>query len=468
MKATILEIKFSRLLLPVLLALLPAAARADSPLPVDDKQVHMGVASCANSVCHGSVIPHIGSDIAHTEYTVWTRKDPHAQTYRDLFRDDFLAITRKLGYREPHREPRCLACHGSNVPEQYRGAKFSLEDGIGCETCHGGAEKYLATHTDKAATRAKNIANGLYPTDDIVQRARLCLSCHYGTGEHFVSHEIMGAGHPRISFEFDTFTALLEPHVIYDADYRARKPVYSHVKMWALGQAVASKSMLDMLDDKHLRAAGLFPELSLFDCHSCHHPMSQQTWQKDESTGLGPGAVTLNDSSLLMLRLVLLEVEPKLGAALSTKLRELHVASNSSPWLTKKRAGELRQIVKSAIARIDRHEFSAKQTVALTRRLLDSGIAGEYQNYIAAEQCVMAIGALVAAWNDARPFDAATARLVNESMQGLYDSVANDESFVPAQFEAALTRLRGGRRCGPRAATHSEGGTGSPRKPRGL
>jgi hypothetical protein len=232
--------------------------------------------------------------------------------------------------------------------------------------------------------------------------------------------------------------------VIYDNDYAVRKPVYSHVKMWALGQAVASQSMLTMLGDRHLQAAGLFPELSLFDCHSCHHPMSQQTWQKKESTGLGPGAVPLNDSSLLMLRLVLLEIEPALGKALSARLKELHTASNSSPWVTKKRAGELREIVETAIATVDRHEFSAAQTVALTRRLLGNGIAGEYRDYIAAEQCVMGIGALVAAWNDARPFDRATANLVNESMQGLYDSVANDESFVPAEFEAALIRLHDG------------------------
>ena len=66
---------------------LAAAAAAEPPLPVEDKLVHMGVASCANSVCHGAVIPHVDSDIGHNEYTVWSRQDPHSQTYRDLFRD---------------------------------------------------------------------------------------------------------------------------------------------------------------------------------------------------------------------------------------------------------------------------------------------------------------------------------------------------------------------------------------------
>ena len=435
----------ARLLLVGLLAgWLAAATAAEPPLPVDDERVHMGVASCANSVCHGAVIPHVDTDIGHNEYTIWSRRDPHSQTYRDLFRDDFVAITRKLGLGPPHREPRCLACHGSNVKAEFRGSKFSLEDGIGCETCHGGAENYLASHTAPGATRADNINNGLYPTDDIIVRARLCLACHYGNNDQFVTHEIMGAGHPRISFELDTFSELLNPHVIYDADYRARKPVYSHVKTWALGQAVAADSMLEMINDRHLQAAGLFPELSLFDCHSCHHPMSQQTWQRNQTTGLGPGAVPLNDSNLLMLRLVLQQVDPKLAAEIADKLRKLHAASSSSPWVTKKVAGEMRALVRSAIARIDRHEFSPRQTAALTSSLISTGIAGQYQDYIAAEQAVMGIGALVAAWNDMQPFDPRTTELVGGLMDTLFDSVANDESFAPAEFSAALAKLKSG------------------------
>ena len=440
----ITQIKRSLPLIAFGLLFCGSASSAASPLPSNDKQLHLGVASCANSVCHGAVIEHINSNIAHTEYTVWTRTDPHAGTYRDMFGEDYRAITRKLGLKEPHLEPTCLACHASNIPQQFQGPKFSMNDGIGCETCHGGAENYIATHTDKDATRAKNIANGLYPTDNIIERTGLCLSCHYGTSEQFVTHEIMGAGHPRISFELDTFTELLNPHVIFDEDYAARKPVYSHVKMWALGQAVAAQSMLSLLEDKHLLAAGLFPELSLFDCHSCHHPMSQQTWQEKESTGLGPGAVPLNDSSLLMLRMVLQVIDPALGEQLTKTVRALHTASNSSPWATKKRAGELRVIVKTAITVVDRHRFTPGQTVALTNALLSSGIAGEYRDYIAAEQCVMGISALIAAWNDIKPFDPATSNMIGQLLQGLYESVANDESFVPGEFEVALAQLKNG------------------------
>ena len=55
------------------------------------------------------------------------------------------------------------------------------------------------------ATHAGNVARGLYPTSDPVAQARLCLSCHFGNRDKFVTHRMMGAGHPRMSFELETF-----------------------------------------------------------------------------------------------------------------------------------------------------------------------------------------------------------------------------------------------------------------------
>ena len=64
----------------------------------------------------------------------------------------------------------------------------------------------------------------MYPTDQPVARAQLCLSCHFGTEQNkFVTHRIMGAGHPRMSFELDTFTAIQPAHYIADKDYAERK-----------------------------------------------------------------------------------------------------------------------------------------------------------------------------------------------------------------------------------------------------
>lgn len=88
-----------------------------------------------------------------------------------------------------------------------------------------------------AVSHADNVTAGLYPTDRVADRAELCLSCHLGNGDKFATHRIMAAGHPRQSFELDTFTELWrtagrQPHYRVDADYRQRKSSSSHSYTW--------------------------------------------------------------------------------------------------------------------------------------------------------------------------------------------------------------------------------------------
>ena len=85
----------------------------------------------------------------------------------------------------------------------------------------------------------ENLAAGLYPTEQPVARAEKCLSCHFGDDKKFVTHQIMGAGHPRMSFELDTFTAVEPAHFVIDKSYIERKGPVNDVRVWAVGQAVA-------------------------------------------------------------------------------------------------------------------------------------------------------------------------------------------------------------------------------------
>ena len=43
------------------------------------------------------------------------------------------------------------------------------------------------------------------PLEDPATRANVCLDCHFGSEAQgqFVTHSMMAAGHPRISFELD-------------------------------------------------------------------------------------------------------------------------------------------------------------------------------------------------------------------------------------------------------------------------
>ena len=112
------------------------------------------------------------------------------------------------------------------MPASNRGPRFHTTDGVGCESCHGPAAGWLASHYEVAGSHAANVANGMVALDQPQTRARVCLDCHYGSADEgqFVTHAMMAAGHPRISFELDLFSSFQQHHDV-DADYMQRKGV---------------------------------------------------------------------------------------------------------------------------------------------------------------------------------------------------------------------------------------------------
>ena len=216
----------------------PATAAASGPvvLPAQGANKHMGVSSCASSVCHGAVMPNKSYDVLLNEYVTWSHEDSHSKAFNVLRSLKSREMGAKLGIGDPSTAKECLDCHTDNVPPPQRGEKFSLADGVGCEACHGGSEYWLATHTSKRATYRENLGKGMYPTADLRPRVDLCLSCHYGSADKFATHRMMAAGHPRLSFEMDTFLALQPPHYRVDEDYKRRKPTYSSTQNWSYGR----------------------------------------------------------------------------------------------------------------------------------------------------------------------------------------------------------------------------------------
>lgn len=173
----------------------------------DDAKVrHEGVATCASSLCHGSTQPLKAFDSAlQNEYTTWSQFDPHSNAYKVLLNKRSQEIARRLGIGPAHEAPACLACHSDAVPAAKRGVKFQLDDGVGCESCHGGAEKWLATHYQSPRIpRSEHLANGLVALEKPEVLAGTCLGCHVGDQNRYANHRMMAAGHPRLVFELDT------------------------------------------------------------------------------------------------------------------------------------------------------------------------------------------------------------------------------------------------------------------------
>ena len=416
------------------------------PLPYQSRHETLGTVTCASSLCHGSVKLWKDSHVLQNEYLTWSRTDKHARAYNILLNERSQRIARNLGLKQPAHESKiCLDCHAHVVPEDRRGERFKLTDGVTCESCHGPAEKWVKTHVapgDSAtAQHAANIDDGMYPTSDAAARARLCMSCHYGNQDKLVTHRIMGAGHPRMSFELDTFTEIAPKHFVVDRDYGERKKVWDGAKTWAIGQALAVSETMNILADPKRGRDGVFPELVLFDCHACHHPMSENRWKPKTAFGpsISPGLVRLNDSNMLMLRAITRAIDPQLGDRVAAQTQKLHraIAGDGDAFVE---AASLKKLAQETVPVISGTTFSNQMMAAVLSRLIEDGIQGTYSDYAAAEQATLAIGSVGAYL--AKQGAMGSPQKFNAGLKKLTLSLAKDEAYKPREFEVLLRELR--------------------------
>ena len=429
-----------RILFGALVAM-PGLDAAAQVLPYQSKAQSLGVVNCANSLCHGSVSPWKDSNVLQNEYVTWSRVDKHAtRAYQVLSNDRSRRIATNLGLKEPATKAAiCLACHAFDPPPERRGERFKVADGVSCEACHGPAENWIQRHVAPDATHADNVAHGLYPLNEPVAQAKLCLSCHFGNRDKFVTHRMMGAGHPRMSFELDTFSATQPAHYVIDADWRERKGDWDSVRIWAIGQALAASELLDVLLDPRRSRDGLFPELVVFDCYACHHPMSDLRWTP--RTGTSPGHIRLNDSNLLMLRAIVRQtLPPEEAERFAQRMDELKRAVAGDGGDSLEAAKALRTALDDVVRRLAVRHFRIEDLRAMLARLVDDGLEGRYHDYPAAEQATMAIASLLDYL--ARHAALRDLRAANTALDGVYESVKNDEKYQPERFRTALGELR--------------------------
>lgn len=418
--------------------LLLTAMTAGAELPADGEAMHMGVASCATSQCHGSAVPRDGSNVLQNEYVTWTRDDPHSRAYETLSSPASRAIANRLGLAAAASAGICLDCHADNVPAERRGPKFQLSDGVGCEACHGGAEHWLSSHDNAPAVdHAANVAAGLYPADDARARGELCLSCHLGTEDKFATHRIMAAGHPRLTFELDTFTELWrtagrQPHYRIDADYVERKNDGSHIVAWATGVITEASQRMRLVNSHRFTSGSMFPELGLYDCHACHRSMKTVLWRRLPRHGnAGPGVPFLNDGALVMALALARAVNNDLAPTLENALVELHVAGGSNIDRTRRAATNLDGLLRRLAGSLSPDTLERGQRRIL-REILSLGANGNFIDYASAEQAFMAVQMLVFEIDDPE----LAARL-----DPLGDALDDDERYRPAIFARLLAEL---------------------------
>lgn len=407
-------------------AQIPLRAAAEAP-----HAHYVGVASCASSNCHGSVAPRKGSNVLQNEFVTWLKHDRHSKAWLALANPDGKKIAENLGIAEPEREPLCLKCHATYAAGrgEAAGEKFRQEDGVGCESCHGAAEHYLPTHTAIGATHDDNVRRGMRDLTNLEQRASLCLDCHFGNDDQFVSHRLYGAGHPRLSFELDTFGMLQPKHWIVDEDYRRRKGDYVSARAWIAGEIVLAERGLDLLLSATRRGTGRWPEFAAYNCFSCHHSLQQQQWRS--RTYRRPGEPTLNAAALEVLAAAYGAIDRERAADLRSTILRLHQlddASNSDELRTLRR--QLKQWSTEASAwQADR---ATLLSVAAELRQLAERAGGV--PYEVAEQIAMGLASILATIP-------ASERGLAADVRALYATLREPANFAVEDFSRACNRV---------------------------
>jgi hypothetical protein len=419
-----------------LIVWLGCAVSHAAPLPQTGPDVHEGVGTCASGVCHGKVSPDPNSAVQSNEYHIWSRNDYHSRAFKTLLNEQSKTIAEKLGLTSAQDAKICLDCHTDNVDAVHQGKQFQITDGVSCEACHGGGGRWLESHAEQKTSHADNLAKGMYPTEQPMDRARLCLSCHLGTKDKFATHRIMGAGHPRLAFDLEVFTENQPRHYTVDDDYKARKPAIPSVNMWLAGLLVSSLQTMELLQAEWFTRQTLTPELSFYQCHACHHPMDKLRWQPEGgSAALPTGALRLNDGSLVILQSVLQILSNKQAGELEAEINGLHTASMTDRASVVAQAGKLHTLLSSLEEPLVNQDYTKEQLEALRLGLVKRAAAGRFRHFTAAEQAFLAVETLNIALADSD--------LLQKRMDAWFTTVDDENDFVPLQFAVFAERLMG-------------------------
>ncbi len=249
----------------------------------------VGSGSCNSAGCHGKRNDEATYPVGR-EHSIWIQEDPHAKAYTVLLEPKSQQIAKNLGIEKAHEAKVCLDCHSINAtshPEhgEFRlasGAKHTIVDGVGCESCHGAAEKWLDLHTQnswKYMTAADKSVYGFSDTANLYTRGKTCAKCHIGDTNKDMNHDLIAAGHPRLYFELSAYQNLMPRHWQRSKD-KSQNGADLEAKLWVVGQLTSFIKKLDLLEKRAADEKAPWPEFSEYGCFECHHNLNKDREQR--------------------------------------------------------------------------------------------------------------------------------------------------------------------------------------------
>ncbi len=351
-----------------------------------------------------------------------------------------LRLGRNLGLQQkPEAARECLTCHALDVPTAARARTFDLTDGVSCESCHGPAASWLGPHTARDWTHQQSVRVGMFDTKDLAKRQEKCLSCHLGTENNIVNHEMIAAGHPDLTFELDSYSAVMPRHWKEPLD----KDAWLNVRSWSVGQGVQLTQSLSQLA-RRTRGAN-WPEYAEMDCFACHHALTrpEDSWRQETGySGRRPGIAAWNPARYALLRVLVQEIDPADGRQLDSDLQELASSMNRlSPEREKVAATAQRgaETAQRLVSRISAQPYDASLTLRLLKSIVAQSGPLSDQGERTAEQATMALDSLFIAF--ARNQRVASEPPIRQAISGLFQQLENPSAYNPKRFAEQMRKV---------------------------
>jgi Cytochrome c554 and c-prime len=406
---------------------------------------YTGPGSCASTACHGAITPQNINEVLQNEYSIWIVQDKHARAYNALTGAIGERMAGILGVGKAEAAPKCLACHALNPPAELRSRTFDMSEGVSCESCHGPASGWLGPHTERNWTHAQSVAAGMVDTRDVVKRTQKCLSCHLGSEEKFVDHEMIAAGHPDLFFELASFSAAMPRHwkVPGEPGEATGSDPWYDVRELTTGQAVGLREAMVRLAE---RTKGKnWPEFSEMQCYACHHSLTppEHSWRQARGyPGRRPGDPPWNAARYAVFRDVVQELAGTEARQLDDQVMQvtaLMSVLNPDREAVATAATNVSRTADAVVGSVEGATYDPAATLRLLRRICGDAdeISGEGEQ--SAAQAAMAIQSLFVAYD--RDAKVANSADIRAAISALFQQLQTPSSYDPRNFSRQMQQV---------------------------
>ncbi len=171
------------------LVLLGIAAWTTDSNSQDNKFKYVGADKC--KICHRT-------DKQGKQFPIW-QESTHSKAYKLLASPESKAYAEERGITgDPQKADACLKCHvtGHGLPKEKFDSSFSIEEGVGCEACHGPGSDYRPMKVMK--DHEASIAAGLiFPVKE-----EHCRKCHNEESPGWKPEKYTTEDGKKVGFDF--------------------------------------------------------------------------------------------------------------------------------------------------------------------------------------------------------------------------------------------------------------------------